>query len=549
MTSRTAADILREHGEMESDRSNFDTINQRIAELIWPNSAMFNTQSMPGQRRDFYQFDSTASLALPKFAAAAESILMPRTQQYQSLVPQDEALKRDRTVMAYCEELTRILFRARYAPGAGFTHATGEALQSHGAFGNACVFVDEVMGVDLFYRNIFFGDTWIREDYAGRVDGVHRKFKLRARQIAQMFPRAKLPEGLQKDIKNQPGREYEFIHCVKVRSDMDMGRRDYRGMPYSSYYVMQGPDMVVEEGGYRSMPYVFSRFRTAPGEMYGRGPADSVLNTLNLINEQQNTMLRAGQRAVDPPIMLVDDDGLETFNLKAGALNRGFVGADGSPLAVPFQSGANLPIGLEMVQDSREVINDAFFVTLFRVLVEEPRMTATEALLRAQEKGELLGPAIGRLQQEMLDPITVRELDILSRVPDLLPEMPPQLAEAGGLMAIEYDSPLDKMQRAGDGVAIQRFLEAMTPLEQIQPGTIKKIASVERMGRKLAEAQGVPDSCLLDEQEQAAEVDASAEQEQAAALMQAAPIAGKTAVDMAKAQALANAQPSVAGFL
>jgi hypothetical protein len=547
MTSAIVADVLQEHADLVACRSNFDTINQRIAELIWPNSAMFNSESTPGQRRDFYQFDSTASLALPKFAAAAESILMPRTQQYQNLVPQDEALKRDKGVMAYCEEVTRALFRARYSPGAGFTHATGEGLQSHGAFGNACIFTDEVIGRDLFYRNIFTGQVWIRTDYAGRVDGVHRKFKLKARQLLQQFQN--LPEAVAKDAEKQPGKEYEVIHCVKERSDYDPGRRDFRGMAFASYYVLTGPDALLDESGYRTNPYTFSRFRTAPGEMYGRGPADSVLNILNLINEQQKTLLRAGQRSVDPPIMLIDDDGLETFNLKAGALNRGFIGPNGEPLAVPFQSGANIPIGLEMIQDSRAVINDAFFVTLFRVLVEEPRMTATEALLRAQEKGELLGPAIGRLQQEMLDPITVRELDILSRVPGLFTEMPPQLEEAGGFMAIEYDSPLDKMQRAGDGVAIQRFLETLAPLEQLQPGTIKSIASVQRMGRKLAEAQGVPDSVLLGEDEQVAEADAAAEQEQAQMLMQAAPIAGKTAVDMAKAQALANAQPSVAGFL
>jgi hypothetical protein len=549
MTSAVAADVLRDQAEMETGRSNYDNTNQRIAELIWPNAAMFNAQSTPGERRDKYQFDSTASLALPKFASATESILIPRTQQYQTLVPQDESLRKDRSVMAYCEEVTKAIFRARYAPGAGFTHATGEALQSHGAFGAGCIYTDELVGRDLFYRNIFVGDIWIREDHAGRIDGIHRRLKLTARQIAQKFREESIPENVRKEMKTQPSREYEFIHCVKERPDYDPGRQDFRGMPFVSYYVMKGPDHLVEEGGYRTMPYSYSRFRTAPGEMYGRGPADSVLNVLNLINEQQKTLLRSGQRAVDPPIMLVDDDGLEAFNLKSGALNRGFIGPNGEPLAVPFNSGANMPIGLEMVQDSREVINDAFFVNLFRVLVDAPSITATEALLRAQEKGELLGPAIGRLQQEMLDSITVRELDILSRVPGFFPEMPEQLEEAGGFLAIKYDSPVNKMQRAGDGVAIQRFLETMTPLEQIEPGTIKKIASVERMGRKLAESQGVPESVLLDEDEQVAHAEAEAEAQQAQMLMQAAPIAGKTAVDMAKAQAMANAQPSAAGFL
>jgi hypothetical protein len=136
------------------------------------------------------------------------------------------------------------------------------------------------------------------------------------------------------------------------------------------------------------------------------------------------TILRAGQMVVAPPIMLTDDASLQAFDVRSNALNHGYVDSNGRPLAIPFQSGAKLEIGVDLMDKDREAINDAFLVTLFRILVDEPQITATEAMLRAQEKGQLLAPTMGRMQAELLGPMVERELDILS-MNGALPPMPP----------------------------------------------------------------------------------------------------------------------------
>jgi len=547
MTSEICADILRDQSAMESQRFNFDTTNQRIADLIWPASSLFlQTDTVQGQRRDQFTFDSTGSLALGRFAAAVESILTPRTQRWHTLSAHDDKLDKMPRVRRYCEAWTDILFKARYSPRSGFTYASGETYMSLGAFGNGCIFLDEQIGQDLRYRSLFVGEIWFGTDFSGRIDRVHRKLNLNARQARAQFGN-KLSERITKAAEKTPEQEFQFIHCVKPRRDYDSGRKDYRGMPWASYYVEATDNSLVSEGGYRTLPYLPSRFTTAPREVYGRGPASMVLPTLNTINEQAKTLLRAGQRAVDPPIMTVDDDALETFNLKSSAINRGFLGPNGEPLAVPFNSGAQIPLGIEFVQDSRQVINDAFFVTLFQILAQQPQMTATEALLRAQEKGELLGPSVGRQQTELLDPMIERELDLLGHVPGLGPEMPPELMEAGGMLSISYTSPLDRMQRAGDGAAMLRWLESVIPAAQIKPEVLNPV-NWAAFSRELAEIQGVPEKVMLDEEALAAADQQMASEQQAAQLLAAAPVAGKTALDLAKAQSLATAAPT-AGLL
>lgn len=535
-------EILRDQAAMESQRSLFDSTWQRIADLIDPANAQFQQKGqIQGQRRDWQQFDSTGALALRKFSAAMESLLTPRTQKWHGLAPADPALARRKDVAVYCEEVTRLLFRARYAPASGFTNATGEVYDSLGAYGNGVMFIDDVVGRTLRYRSLWCGEVWVRQDFSGAVDTVHRKLELTARAAMKKWGVAAGPSVMAAAQKS-PDQVFEFLHCVKERGDAMPGRSDYRGMPWASYYISIRDQQVVEESGYWSMPYAFTRFRTAAREVYGRGPASDILPTLNTINEQQKTMLRAGQRAVDPPIMTVDDDALETFSLRAGSINAGYLSGNGQALAIPFQSGMNLPIGIEMVQDSRNIVNDAFFVNLFQVLVERPEMTATEAMLRAQEKGELLGPSVGRQQQEFLSKMIERELSLLSRIPGMLPEMPDALREAGGLVEVKYSSPLNLIQRSGEAVAIMRTMEALTPMAQIDPGVLDGL-DMKAAARILAEVNGVPAEVLRSAEDQQALEEAKAQEAQAQQLLQAAPVAGKTALDMAKAQQITGANP------
>lgn len=541
------ADILRDQQALEAHRFQHDNTNQRIAELIWPSAALFLRQyRTEGEREDEFQFDSTGSLALGRFAAAVESLLTPRTQRWHGLEPRLEGLANSHAVKLYCEQVTDILFKARYSPRAGFTNASSETYMSLGAFGNGCMFLDDDVGRDLRYRSLYVGEVWVGTDYANRVDRVHRKFKLTQHQAMTMPGWAdKLPAHIK---SAKPDQEFEFIHCVKEDANYDRDRKDYRGMRYKSYYVTTQGDQIIEEGGYRTMPYLFGRFQTAPREIYGRGPASIILNTLNLINEQQKTMLRAGQHVVHPPLMTVDDDALESFNMRSGAMNRGWLDEQGNPKVVPFQNNANIPLGQDFILDSRGVINSAFFVDLFQILVEQPQMTATEALLRAQEKGELLGPTVGRQQAELLSPQIERELDILSKVPGLMPEMPPELNEAGGFMAVKFTSPLDRMQQAGEGAAMARWLEQMTPVIQVRPEVLNGM-DWSKWGRKLADIQGVPQSVRLPEDAEMAANSQEQQLQQAAQLVQAAPLLGKGAADFAKAQQLAQATPSAAGLL
>ena len=56
----------------------------------------------------------------------------------------------------------------------------------------------------------------------------------------------------------------------------------------------------------------------------------------------------------------------------------------------------------------RAAVNDALYIRLFQILVQNPQMTATEVVERTNEKGILLAPTVGRQQSEYLGPLIDR---------------------------------------------------------------------------------------------------------------------------------------------
>jgi hypothetical protein len=542
MDSR-ADDIIREFQQMESDRGVWEEHWREIAERVLPRQNWFNaSEKTPGEKRTEKIFDATAGLALERFAAAMESMLTPRTMRWHKLTTSDSALDDNTQVQAYLDQVTEILFQVRYNPKANFASQAHENYMSLGAFGTGAIFIDDIPGTGIRYKAINLSEIFIAENHAGVVDKVVRKFPLTARQAAQKWGYDRMPEKIKTALEKHPEREFYFLHCVKPNEEKVFGRKDYRGMDWISYYICYESRQVMSEGGYTTFPYAVSRYVTAPKEIYGRSPAMTILPDIKMINEMSKTVLRAAHKIVDPPLLLQEDGVLQAFNTRPGALNFGGVDEQGRQVVQPLQSGARIDIGMDMMEQRRKVINDAFLVTLFQILVESPSMTATEAMLRAQEKGALLAPTMGRQQSEMLGPMIERELDILARA-GVLPDMPEALVERGGDVEIEYVSPLNRAQRAEEGVAILRTIEAVSPLAQIDP-SVMMIFKPDEIARQLSEINGVPAKILRSKEEVDAMKAQQQQEIQAQQLLQAAPIAANSAKTLAETAALAGQIPA-----
>ena len=533
--------ILRDQSTMETSRSAWEQLWQEVAERCLPRGADFKGEIRDGQKKSDKAIDSTPIVALERFAAAMESVITPRTQTWHGL--QNERFSDDTEVQEYFEEVTKVLFRLRYAPWANFANQMSENYISQGAFGNGCMYVDELPGKGMRYLTYHLREIYYEENYQGIVDLVHRKFKLNARQAVQQFGKENLPESIQRASESAPMSKFEFIHRVCPNNEIqydaeNQPRQDHTGMPWASYYISKEGRKIVQQSGYHTMPYCIGRYYKSPGETYGRGPGMTALPDIKVLNEMNRETLIGAQLANRPPILVADDGVLDTFNLTPAAIIAGGMSSNGSPLAAPFTSGSQPNLGLEMMDQKRQLINDVFLVTLFQILVDNPQMTATEAMLRAQEKGQLMAPTAGRIMSEQLGPMIEREIDICSRN-GLLPEPPQQLIDAGMEYDINYKSPLVRMQRAEQGQGILTTLGVVSQAAQFDPSVIGLVKYGKAI-RELADINGMPLSLLLTEEEEEQVKAAQAQQEQLNNLLNAAPNIATAADKLASANQKAN---------
>ncbi|MNN57473.1 Bacteriophage head to tail connecting protein [compost metagenome] len=122
----------------------------------------------------------------------------------------------------------------------------------------------------------------------------------------------------------------------------------------------------------------------------------------------------------------------------------------------------------------------------------------------------------------------------------MLPEMPQALIDIGGEYTIEFDSPITRAQRAEEGVAILRTLEAAGSVAQFDPSAIKVINGSEAL-RELAEINGVPAKILRSREEVDAQNQAEAQAAQLQQVLQAAPVIADTAQTLANTEQISRA--------
>ena len=489
-------EIIKRFEALESRRQPWESLWQQCSDHVLPRSGRNGRQSLI--------FDSTAPLALGRFASALESMLTPRTQKWHGLVTGDPAADHNPEVARWCEALRDLMFCLRYAPEANFANQMMEAYLSLGVHGTAVIFVDEALGVGLRYKCIPIHECYLAVDAAGRVDTVFRLYRLSARQAVSEFGE-NLPEQILKDAAD-PGRmdeKHEFIHGVFPRGEISAGRRDPLNMPLASVHVARSSARLVRESGYRTMPYAVSRFYVEPGGIYGRSPAMDAMPDIVMVNAMNKTLIRAAEKMVNPPLLVPEDDVLSAFSLKAGSINYGGLDDQGRQRVAPLQVGGNLPIGLEMINRSREVINEAFFLNLFQVLLEKSgQQTATEVVERAKEKAQLLAPTMGRQQAELLRAVIERELDIIINAGglNLLPPVPGGLPLVGGRLQPQYTTEMAQAMASFDSQAVMQSIQALGLLAQVDPG-VMDIIDFDAAGRVVIASSGVPSIMVRGEEE------------------------------------------------
>jgi hypothetical protein len=263
--------------------------------------------------------------------------------------------------------------------------------------------------------------------------------------------------------------------------------------------------------------------------MYGRSPGMKALSDIKMLNAMMKTMIRVAQKVADPPLMVPDNGFLLPVKTVPGGTNIYRAGT--KDRIEPLQTNARLDIGADLLEQTRMRVRQAFFIDQLQ-LQDGPQMTATEVNQRTEEQLRMMGPILGRLNNELLKPIIDRVYAILERK-GKLPAAPDILK--GKNLEINYTSQIAKAQKAAGANTLVRVLQSVGPLIEMNPQTLDVINADEAL-RGHADIFDLPEEYLNGRKDVAQVREARAQQQQEAAQNEQDNVQADTAQKVSNAQ-------------
>ena len=406
--------------------------------------------------------------------------------------------------------------------------------------GNGTLFVGERHDLDgLMFRSLPLNTTVYAENSDGAVDILYTAEALTRRKAVQRWGVEAL-QGTEamKDTKTSDADEIEgtftFIWKVAPRKERNPKFIDPLNKPYASIWVEKESGKIVSESGFDFFPFAVPRWDTMSGEIYGRSPGMIALGDAQTSQQQAKTLLRAGHKAVDPPLLAPDDSIVGQVRQFAGGMTYYDASAmqsfGGRSPVIPLVSGANVPVGREMQNDTRELIWQAFFRDVLRLPAMRDRTTATEITARKEEFLQLIGPVFNRLEADYPATVVNIVFAIMMRANAFLP-IPQELSNKD--IRFEYESPVEKVRKQIEASSAIQTADMIGPFVEADPSIMDNFDG-DVISRAVALANGMPNSWLRTE-DKVKEIRAlrAKEAEEQAAVEQGAVMA-KAGADLSK---------------
>jgi len=455
---------VRRMQNLKADRANFDSMNQEIAELVYPTHANFVYTPSKGEKRMQKVFDSTAIHANELLSSGLFSLLTSTASKWFELRPADLNLYKLKAIKEYLDICTRIMFHEINRPSAGFATAMHECYLTYCAFGNLINYVTEIVEKrSLLFQSLPFYECYFVENQYGIVDTLYRKYNRTVEFLARKFGKEKLSPKTQEFLeadKKKLDKVIECTHIILPRPVANIVSPRANDKPFASFYIENKENHLIHEGGYDELPFMAARFYKESFETYGRGPGATALPDIKMLMRIKQVTIRAAQKTTDPAIMLPDAGFLRPFRTTPGGINYYRKGRISLKNDIDIIPTGNPAFGETYAGEIQNQIRQIFFVDQLQ-LHEGPQMTATEVMQRTEEKLRLMGPLLGRIQTELLGPLIQRVFGLLYRA-GKLPDPPPELQ--GQMLKIVYTSPIARAQEQVEANGLMRAFSVLEPL-------------------------------------------------------------------------------------
>lgn len=488
---KLASELKNNLSRLMEKRSTWESHWQEIADLMLPRKAEITKERARGDKRSTQIFDATGIHSLELLAASLHGMLTSSANRWFSLRYKEAVLNENDEAREWLEDSIDKMYLA--FARSNFQQEIFENYHDLIAFGTSCLMVEEDEDDIIRFSARHIKEIYVEENKKGLIDNVYRKFKLTVDQAIQKFGVENLSKEINNTYKSNPYDEVEICHIVRPRFNYDSSKQDKKNMKFQSIYFEHSTDHIISVGGFNENVYVVSRYLKSSTEIYGRSPAMNALPDVKVLNKMVEHGLKAAAKQIDPPLLVPDDSMLAPVRMTPGSLNYYRSGSRDRIEALNI--GQNTTATLNAENARREAIARMFHVDQLQIQSNRT-MTATEVLQRNEEKMRILGPVMGRIQSELLEPMINRVFSIMLRN-RLFREAPPILANQE--IDIEYVSPMALAQKGQELQNVMRGLELFGSLAQTMP--VMDYIDENGLVKQLVQTLGLPARMIKSDKE------------------------------------------------
>lgn len=532
-------------------KKGMDTLWQCIAEQFYPERAEFTTTKNTGDEFADHLSTSYPLVVRRDLGDSIGGMLRPRGQQWFKVSVNRDPTQIDLAGQAFLEAATKAQWRAMYDRPAQFTKATKEGDHDYAAFGQCALSAEVNLTTNtLLYRCWHLKDMVWCEDEFGELDLVARKWKTDAANAYRFFKGNVAEKIKNKAIGNGGKQAYdkvELMHVVIKAANYEYLDNSYgtNKFPYISIWFDIENKTVMEEAPKRTSYYIIPRWVTCSTHPYAYSPATVAgLPDARLIQAMTYTLLRAGEKAVDPPMLATQD----VIKSEIAIYPRGITWADVSDvdgklenaLQILPQDHRALPTGLSMQQAQLQMLETAFYINKLSMPPVTHEMTAEEARYRVQQYIRQALPLFEPIEQQYNAPLCENTFELMMMMnafgsPQDIPE-----SLQGREIEFKFESPLIE---AKDQELARTFVDSIALIQQavaFDPGQ-QFVLDVPTALREAMRGRGTPATWMVTEEQVEQKAAKVRQDQQTAQAMQQLAAGGQTAELVGRgAQALAD---------
>lgn len=557
-------DLLDTGTRLFSDRRPLMSVWQDMAMNFYPERADFTVQRALGAEFASHLITGQPSMARRDMANTLSAMLRPRGQPWFSAITNDENINKDPAAKKWLEWASEIQRKFMYENRAKFIRSTKEGDNDFVTFGQCVMEIRENSARDgLIFLCYHLRDVVWQEDADLEINQVHREGKLRPWQLEQLFGRkGKGYFGIHSKIqeaKNNPSdvnRPFKTRHIVLPRDEYEEparsdGEKPYGArLPWVSIHIDVENEHIMEECGRPATDYVIPRWQTVSGSQYAHSPATVIaIADARMLQQISLTLLEAGQKSVDPPLIAAAEMIQGGVNTYAGGIT--WVDADyderlGEVLRPLTIDRGGFQWGDALQERITKNIQEAFYLNQISMPDTTGEMTAYEVQKRFEEYIRRALPLFEPMETEYNGAICDNTFQILLRngafgprdwMPDIL---------RGQEVKFSFSSPLQKAQNRANSQAFMESANLLKIAIEMDP-SVRHIVDVETAARDAMEGAQAPATWFNSRDDVAAirqqEAQQAQQQQMAAQMQQGAQIAGEAGGAMKSMREALQAQP------